>query len=476
MNRPHDSRGFTTLEKLTLAHVAVLMLASTWLYGGNIGWARTALSVWGSLGTCITLAGFVQRRSSVVASRRRLLAWLLPPAAYALLVIVSCFNVSFTEVTSDGARFILYRGEPVFFLPGTVDAGLSLHSLWFGAGVYLSAFNLCLVAGSRRLLRTVFVLLAGNTLLLSIFGTLQSLSSAGYYFGASESPNPRFFSTFIYNNHWGAFMILALSVSFGLLYHLARKHTGRDLWHSPFSGAVVCMLLIAATAPVSASRAATGMAATLLAIALVHACVKLAASRRREGRSMLPSLSILLLVVAVTSCAIGWLGQRAMQSRYTETRLALQSGGNILEDRFRLYADTWQLAVQKPAYGWGLDSYATAFQLIRPRPVQTDRQYERGYATAHNDWLQSLAETGFVGTGLLVLALALPLASLARSSLAHPLVAYPLLGLAITLLYAGFEFPFASAAFLSAFLLSLFTAVGYARLGSRSETTLATRP
>ena len=92
-------------------------------------------------------------------------------------------------------------------------------------------------------------------------------------------------------------------------------------------------------------------------------------------------------------------------------------------------------------------------------PLASNRQYESSYATAHNDWLQSLAETGLVGTSLLVLTLVVPLVSFTRHSSRHPLVVYPLLGLTIVLLYALFEFPFSSGAFLITFWVLFFTAI-----------------
>ena len=50
-----------------------------------------------------------------------------------------------------------------------------------------------------------------NALILAIVGTLQKLSgSTGIYFGAIAVPQIRFFSTFVYHNHWGAFVVMML--------------------------------------------------------------------------------------------------------------------------------------------------------------------------------------------------------------------------------------------------------------------------
>ena len=88
---------------------------------------------------------------------------------------------------------------------------------------------------------------------------------------------------------------------------------------------------------------------------------------------------------------------------------------------------------------------------------------------AHSDWLQSVAETGFVGTILLMLMALIPLASVPWRALRHPLVAYPLLGCALIALYAWVEFPFANGAVLIAFWTLFFSAIRYAGLQRQSD-------
>jgi O-antigen ligase len=458
-----SSSRLTWLDKAVFVQVAVLLVGSAWAFGGNIWWARLALSIWASLALPLTLIAFL-RKDTIGQEARARKTWLLPPLLYAGLVVASTFNPSFDPLVIDGVTLVAHKGAARPDWPSTVNAAASLGSLWLGAGVYLSALNLAWVLRSRAALRGLMILIAGNALALSVFGTVQALSSAGFYFGAATSPNLRYFATFIYNNHWGAFMILSLSVALGLLFYQVRRIHGRDLWHSPFSAALLGALLIAATAPISASRAATGMAALLLTIATVQALVTITRERRRRNRPVWPPVVALLLWVSAGIGAVGWLALDAITSRYTETRSALEKNQSLWGARLELYRDTWELARQKPVFGWGLDGYGVAFQLIRPPPLEANRQNERRYATAHNDWLQSIAETGFAGTTLLVAMVALPLATLPRRVRGHPLVAYPLSGLGLLLLYAIVEFPFSNPAFLVLFWTCLFMTVQYARL------------
>jgi O-antigen ligase len=463
MSHSHESHRLSWLEKSVLLHVTVLLLFSSWAFGGNIWWARLTLSIWGSLALPLCIAAFVQGHGRGRHARRKL-GWLIPPALYAGLVFASTYNPSFATTLIDGSPLLAHKGAAHPQWPSTVSAAQSIDSLWFGAGLYLSAFNLAVVIRSRRALHFLLILISANALVLAVVGTVQKLADAGFYFGGATSPNPKFFATFIYYNHWGAFMVLCLATTAGLLFNQARHHRGRDLWQSPFSAALVGFLFIAISGPLSASRAATVMSALLVAVATGHALVRLSTALRHAHRPVWPAATTLLAVVALTITAVGWLGFRGISERYHQTQVALGQNQSLWGERLDVYADTAVLAQRQPLFGWGLNSYDIAFQLIRERPIAANRQYESSYATAHNDWLQSLAETGIVGTALLLLTLGVPLAGLTRRKLGHPLVAYPLLGLAIVLLYALIEFPFSCGAFLITFWVLFFTALRKAEL------------
>lgn len=455
------------LEKAVLFHLGLLLLGASWVYGGNIGWMRSALALWADAGALLTLAAFIQPGEAGHEARRKAW-WLLPWLFFVALVVVSSFNPSFTPVEFEGNTLLISTGAPHPHWPSTVNPEQTLRELAFEAGVYLAAFNLLLAVRSRQALRWLLVFGAVNTVVLSLFGTIQKLSSQGFYFGTATSPNIRFFATFIYYNHWGAFMILWLATAAGLIFYNAINHRARDLWHSPFALAVIGVLVLAASAPVSASRAATAMAAFVLILVITHALGRITTHRRTHKRPVWPPVLALLALSALTLGAVGWLANHSINERYTETRIALEKKKSIAEDRLELYRDTWTLAMKNPAFGWGLHSYGTAFMIIRPRPLEARRQYEASYLEAHSDWLQSVAETGFVGTSLLLLMAFVPLASVPWRMLAHPLIGYPFLGCGIIALYAWVEFPFANGAVLIAFWTVYFASIRYARLQARA--------
>jgi len=467
MKRASANTSPPLLEKAVFAHIGLLLLGSSWIYGGNIWWMHSALAVWADAGAVLTIAAFIQPGDAGHEARRKAW-WLLPWMFFVTLVVASSLNPSFIPVQFEGNTLLVNVGAPHPDWPSTVNPRETLAELAFGAGVYLAAFNLLLTARSRQALRWLLVFGAANAIVLAIFGTLQKLSAQGYYFGMATSPNVRFFATFIYYNHWGAFMILWLATSAGLVFYHAGNHRARDLWHSPFAVTVIGVLVLAASAPVSASRAATGMAGFVFMLVVAHAFGRIVAHRRAQRRPVWPPVVALLALAVLTIGAVGWLANRSIHERYNETLIALGKKQPVLDGRLDLYRDTWKLAMQKPVFGWGLESYATAFMTIRPRPLEARRQYEASYVEAHSDWLQSVAETGFVGTALLLSMALVPFFSVPLRTLPHPLVGYPLLGCAIVALYAWVEFPFANGAVLIAFWTVYFSAIRYARLKARS--------
>jgi O-antigen ligase len=203
--------------------------------------------------------------------------------------------------------------------------------------------------------------------------------------------------------------------------------------------------------------------------AAVHGLIRIIRNRRRERRSMTPPVLALLVFIIATGTAIGWLAKGSIDERLVETRANWAKDPSIMGARADLYRDTWRLIQQKPVFGWGFESYANVIGLARPLGVGLYDKHENAFAEAHCDWLQSLLETGFVGTGLAILMALVPLLAGLRQAFQSPLVPYILLGTGLILLYAVIEFPFANGAVVISFWLLFFAACRYARLERATE-------
>jgi O-antigen ligase len=455
--------GSSRLELFTLFHVAGLVLFTAWDFGGETDLARLVVSWWGSL--ALPIMGYAcLRRLGRRGGLPSALHWLWPLMFFDLLVFASTLNPSFTHSFVAGTD-ALVLGSAKAGWPSCALPKASLRALWQFNAIYLTCFNLAVAVARRRLLRALLFILTVNALLLSVMGTFQKLARApGLYFGLQPSPNKAFFASFIYHNHWGAFILLSTAAALGLLSHHARRTDHPDRRHSPALFGLVATLFMAASVPLSTSRSCSMLVLVLLTGALVHWLWRLSPKRRAAGGSRTAPAVVAIVVFFVSIGGIYLLGRPVIEARVNKTREQIDEirlRGN-LGAREQLYADTWRMAREKIWFGWGLGSYATVFQIYNQQ--LSVEGWVPFYAQAHSDWLQALAEVGLAGTVLIVLMGAVPLMNLWRLGSPGAVSGYLLAGCGLLTVYALVEFPFANPAVMEAFWLCFFTALRYHKL------------
>ena len=465
------SRGTSLLTKLVLGHFGSLLVFTTWAFGGQAPWVRQGIALWGTVGVVLFFAACWQRGQSAGERSWPALRYLWPLWLYDVLVLISCFNPGFREVVLAGERSLV-MADPNPWLPTAALPALAAKELWVFNVLVLSAFNLFLVLTRRRLVRTVLYFMAANAVILAVFGTFQKLAGAkGLWFGLVPSPNSRFFATFIYHNHWGAFVVLSTAICLGLLFHALRRGGQRDVWHSPVLLGAVVTLLLAASVPLSASRSCTVLIGLLLLGSLTHFLLRLVRRRREQRASAVLPVASLILAALLATAAIAWLGRASIAQRLQQTtaQLSPEARAATVQSRLTLYRDTWTMAAQKPWFGWGLESYAHVFRIYNTQRAAELWVWIPFYAEAHNDWFQSLAETGFVGTCLLVLLGLIPWLAIPWWRAGSVLPRYLLAGCGALLLYAWVEFPFANPAVILTFGATFYCALRYAALDLRAQ-------
>ncbi len=476
MSRPSSTpvssrRSLSPLEKLVLGHFGVLLVFTSWAFGGQAPWVRQIIAIWGVGGVFLFAAACRSTDSARRARFHPAVRWLWPLLLYDVLVGLSCLNPGFSEIVIAGEPSLVLA-NPNPWLPSSARPLMALRELWQFNAFVLVGFNLYLGLQSRRAIRIALLLSGGNAVALAVFGTFQKLSgAAGLWFGLVPSPNPKFFSTFIYHNHWGAFTVLNAAVCLGLLSHLVRRTRGRELGRSPISLGVLALLLLAATIPLSASRSCTVLLGGLLAGALVHGLARVIRHRRARRESAVAPVVGIVLAILLAVAAIATLGREVIAQRVqvTSEQLAAFAQEETLNSRLTLYRDTWRMAEAKPWFGWGLESYAHVFRIFNSQRAAELWVWIPFYSEAHNDWLQSLAEVGFVGTGLLALLVLLPLRAVGWRQVQSFLPRYLLAGCVLVLLYAWVEFPFANPAVMLTFSATFFSALRYANLDLRAQ-------
>ncbi len=454
------------LERAAFFHLVILVIGLSWWFGGQSLGARHAVLLWTTAGIALFLIAWGNPRL-LGGHRYTPLRYLWPLFIFDIIVLVSCLNPTTRVIMNQGEQMFLHTDPQWAFLPSTARPDLSWRELWLVNGIIISAFNAFLILHSRRILRHLLTIIAVNALVLAVFGTFQKLSGAtGLWFNTVPTPQPYFFSTFVYHNHWGAFTTLNVAACLGLLFNSYRRGGHRDFWHSPVFLGTVAIIFIAATAPLSASRSTTALLALFLFGALVHFLFQLMRRRRDRHESAFLPLAGIGLAATLAVAGIVFLSQDVIRVRaqHTQQQLAHIRTEDALNTRLQLYRDTITMGVAKPAFGWGLESYADVFRIYNTQRARELWFGQRVYREAHNDWLQSFAENGLVGTSLLVLLGVMPLLGVPWRRLRSPLPYYLLAGCALVLLYAWVEFPFANPSVMVSFWLSLFIASRYARL------------
>lgn len=448
------------IETITLVHVGLLVVATTWAFGGQSEGVRVPLSVLGSCGAVITLVGLT-REGFWNSRRAKFWPCFLPFLAFGALILAGSATPSLRE--AGGGMLKLVEVPP--WLPSSARPRLAHQSLWYFTAAWISALNVFLFVQRGRFLRMLFLLVSGNALVLAVVGTLQKISGAtGIFFGNVPVPQPRFFSTFIYHNHWGAFTVMMLALVLGLGWHYVRTVRSRDIYQGPLAVVIFAVIAMAITLPLSASRSCTIIGAAFLAGASVHAAMHAARRRRSRGLSTLPPYMLLTLLWLGLVGAAWFTGKNTILDRLETSRsqiAAMREMGGI-GDRALLYHNTWRMAQEKPLFGWGMSSYPHIFYGFYNTRESVDR-LPVFYNDAHNDWLQSLAEHGFVGTGLIVACAAIPL-WLSRRDIRRSLITkYVLSGLGVVVIYALVEFPFGNRANVLVWWVLFFAALAYAK-------------
>lgn len=465
------TRTTSNLEWAVAFHFGVMTVGTSWAFGGQIQWARDALLIWGTFGLLlfiVSVAILARRQNS---SPLPFIRHLWPLLLFDLCIGASCFNSSFRQLMREGVPYFAFQTPPHAWLPSTARPDLTFRELYQFNAIVVSAFNLFLVLANRRILRSVLFVLATNGVVLAIFGTFQKLLGAkGLWFGLVKSPNEHFFSTFVYHNHWGAFTLLNTGVCLGLLFHSVRRGGHRDVWHSPVTAGATATLLLAASVPLSTSRSSTILVAVFLFAALVHLLLRLIRRRRDLNESAALPVVGIILAATVAVAAIIYLGRGVIAQRVqlTHQQIEQAQADTALNPRLQLYQDTWRMAKDKPWFGWGLETYGDVFRIYNSAKYPVKGGWRPYYAQAHSDWLQSLAETGFVGTLLLVFLGWSPILSVPWRKVESVLPRYLLAGCGLILLYAWLEFPFANPSVMIAFWGCLYAGVRYAQLDIRS--------
>jgi O-antigen ligase len=402
--KPHWSSTFA------LGVLVVIAVVSPWLFGAVQPWAILAVTTTGLLAAAVALGlgavrGGVERPSLplwpllafVVLGLTQLIP--LPSAIHALLAPGS--HAVWHPVETAAAAVL---GEGAHPLSLDTDATLRSVSL-------VSALGLLALLAAPALARpgpavAAVTTIAAGGFLLSAYAVFARGRFGALLYGRYEVPTINPFGPFVSKNHFAGYVAMAALLAAGLALGLAdrARRRNRDWTASPQAGAVV-LAMVAALAMALAGLASLSRGGAIALTAGAAALVSLLVVRARGGRSrtsLLPSLALagvlgLVLIVLVPPA--------------THERLQSLGGASFRLDTWR---DALRMSLTSPVVGQGLGAFHDAY----PR-FKRDHWYVR-VEHAENDYIETLAESGILGLGVVLAGGTLLFLGAGRGALSGP--------------------------------------------------------
>jgi O-antigen ligase/tetratricopeptide (TPR) repeat protein len=283
--------------------------------------------------------------------------------------------------------------EPLGVDRDAVTLAALRHGLW--CACFLLAWSVGSTPAARRLLAAA---IGASALLQAAYGLAESLSKHHQILGVPKRhylPLPS--GTFICPNHWAALLALGLFTALGLLAVLVRRDERDMPARTAQLGLVGTGLGVIGIALLwSSSRAALGAAGFA---ALVMAGAWFLRARTPDGQGARSGSRVglaLALLVALLAMIGAWLIRPPDPLQDDLARVSQDLVG-----RSRIWQAAWNAHTAFPWFGSGPGTYPVVQASFRPHdwPVQASH--------AHNDYLQWLVETGWIGLPLLLAWIAL---------------------------------------------------------------------
>lgn len=434
----------TWASRCLIVWLGIELTLCTFAYGGVHYWALGLLSL-GAAVTIVLWALDSWSRNGVQWSAGRLQ---LPLIAICMLGLIQLVPWYRQMLPGDSA----YSWVPASFDPFSTRLAIvsvAVFVIFFAASAFID---------SRTRLRGIVTFLVILGAVVALVGLIQHFVSPLKIYGFREPFQALPFGPFIDRNHFAAFAVMILPLPSALLLERA---VGRD--RIPlYAGAIV--LVVVATV-MTGSR---GALLTIVAVAGFLVIVQAATSRQVHTGSVrrrwiLIAAAFGMGAVLIFSLVLFLGGSGSLRRVAGQSPTEDAAGGG----RLHYWRATIKMFRDHPVIGVGLDAYGVAFP--RYDTLNGEFRIER----AHNDYLQTLAETGIIGS-LIALAFVVILfwqgitaANRTRDPWRRAVTIGALAGCFGVLVHSFFEFPLRTPANALLFLLLAALATGGSELAPR---------
>jgi O-antigen ligase len=440
-----------------------------WMVGA-LGFATVAITTWGFAGKSswaplgFTVLSFLAAAVSVLSSRREGLRFngraFIPFIAFALIVVASIFNPSHQRVPGRADAW-MEREAYLTWLPSTVAPAITVSAMlpWLSALLLGAALRQAELG--RRAARLLWGALLGHCVLVALVGIYFFFIDRGHILGFVKARQGYHFATFLYRNHWSAFMLLHIAVAVGFALSALRAwQTGRGRLDSTLIG-WGSALVLTITIAMPGSRSGLMIALLMLMVGLGRFSWMLLRTHNSQAPTYLARtvrLAVGLVFVGGIVIAGIAFNRDTIRPHWLRTQNQFKEVVAGQEDlRYSLSRDACRMAFDRPVWGWGVGSFGLVFPLFQGNYLKSaSGETSTRVMHAHNDWAEMAAEMGVVGVLVLTLPVIILLAQGARST--GVLKRWGRAGAVVLLAYALIDFPFQCPAVLFMFTVLICTA------------------
>lgn len=255
---------------------------------------------------------------------------------------------------------------------------LCVYAIFFAAAVTF-------INNERRIKIATFSVIVFGTL-LAFFAILQRLANPESIYGLREPNQANPFGPFVNQHHFAAFMEMTAAVTFALLFSSAVKRNSKVFF-------VIAALIMGVACILTSSRGGllSFTAGAIFVILLTFLKGKKGRSQKKRTFSLLAigGVSIAAMMVVIVLYVGG--NDSLLRGIGMSSPLA-----DVTNGRFHFWAIATQIFLDHPVLGAGLDAFGVAFT-----KYDTWTGIFR-VEQAHNDYLQTLADSGLVGIACVV--------------------------------------------------------------------------
>ncbi|HTF25917.1 MAG TPA: O-antigen ligase family protein [Candidatus Limnocylindria bacterium] len=356
-------------EPVPLAFSVARVLLVAALIAAPLAFGAVITGAWVALGLVASLALFLWATGSVWKGRLELV-WsplYIPLATFLLLGLAQYWaQLPLDRFETRQALLLLGTDLTFFFLAAQLFASADSRT-W-------------------RLFGPTVLLFAG---LLGLFAILQIASGTAQIYGMVDTPGNLHFGPYVNPNHYAGLMEMLVPVA--VLYIVGR--------HRRSSAASLLVLAVIATVAVAAlllSGSRGGLLALFTEMTLVLALLGWGA-RTAEKRRLAKAVAA---TIAAAMLLFSWVDS-GRASKHLGLILNVKSPDWVDSSRKSFALDSLRMWRDHLVLGVGLGNFETAYPGYQSLP--SDLWIDH----AHNDYLEAAAETGLVGTVLILSALAL---------------------------------------------------------------------